>query len=109
LHSLKHALSLAGFTTVRVRHFSLRDNAQAFASSLFPQLDPMARKVCKLRHQAESLSFPSLALTASESVLRDILLEILYFGLVACSLPFAILESFLKRGSTLMIEARLHP
>ena len=42
-------LDHCGFEIVRRKHFSLRDNPAGLASSLAPGLDPMARRVRKVR------------------------------------------------------------
>ena len=46
---LEHLLEHCGFEVVRRKHFSLRDNPAGFASSIAPGLDPMARRVRKMR------------------------------------------------------------
>jgi SAM-dependent methyltransferase len=78
------------FDVVCVKHFSLRDNPAGFASSLAPALDPMARRVRRIRES------PALRLTK----------DFTYFGLLLAGLPFTILEALCRAGSTVMIEAR---
>jgi 2-polyprenyl-3-methyl-5-hydroxy-6-metoxy-1,4-benzoquinol methylase len=83
-------LDHCGFVPVRHKFFSLRDNPAGFASSLAPSLDPMARRVRKIP-EAGSLR---------------IVKDLVYFGLLAASLPFTLLEAACRAGSTVMIEAR---
>jgi SAM-dependent methyltransferase len=90
LRDLERLLAASGFETVRRKHFSLRDNPAGLASSLAPGLDPMARRV---RGEREA---PGVRL------LRDLM----YFSLVAASLPFAALEAACGAGATVMVEAR---
>lgn len=90
---LETLLDNYGFEVVRRKHFSLRDNPAGFATSLAPGLDPMVRRV---RQTPET---PRAALAKS----------LLYFALVAASLPFALMEAACRAGSTVMIEARKKP
>lgn len=83
-------LEYCGLEVVRRKHFSLRDNPAGLASSLAPGLDPMARRVRKMR----------------ESSALKLLKDILYFGLVLASLPFTLFEAACGAGSTIMLEAR---
>jgi SAM-dependent methyltransferase len=83
-------LAGAGFSVVRRKHFSLRDNPAGLATSLAPSLDPMARRV---RQRVES---PAVRIA------RDLV----YLGLTAAAVPFALLEAAFGRGSTIMLEAR---
>lgn len=83
-------LDRAGFEMVRVKHFSLRDNPAGLATSLAPWLDPVARRVRRIRE------------TQAVRLFKDLL----YFGLVSCCLPFTVLEAACRAGSTIMIEAR---
>jgi hypothetical protein len=75
---------------VRHKYFSLRDNPAGLATSLAPCLDPMARRVRGLR----------------EGPRVKLLKDLLYFCLVAASLPFTLLEAACHAGSTVMVEAR---
>jgi hypothetical protein len=86
-------LRRAGFRVRRVRHFSLRDNAAALVSSLFPALDPMSRKVRLLR---EGKTSRTLGFLVREAV---------YFGLLVLAQPFAALEAALGRGATVTVFA----
>jgi SAM-dependent methyltransferase len=83
-------LAKAGFSVIRRKHFSLRDNPAGLATSLAPSLDPMARRV---RQRVES---------PAARIARDLV----YFGLTAAAVPFALLEAAFGRGSTIMLEAR---
>lgn len=90
---LEKLLEQCGFEVIRRKHFSLRDNPAGFASSLAPGLDPMARRVRKLR----------------ESPVGKLAKDLLYFGLVLAALPFAVFEAACGAGSTIMVEARKKP
>jgi 2-polyprenyl-3-methyl-5-hydroxy-6-metoxy-1,4-benzoquinol methylase len=91
--AMQRLLAESGFRIRRTRHFNLRDNAPALASSLFPSLDPISRSVRqRRRNQAE---------TAPLSWLK----HALYLGAVLAAQPFAIAESAAGKGATIMIEA----
>ncbi len=83
-------LENAGFEVLRHKYFNLRDNPAAMATSLAPGLDPMARRVRRIR----------------ESTGIKVLKDALYMGLVAISLPFAVIEAICRAGATVMVEAR---
>jgi SAM-dependent methyltransferase len=83
-------LTKCGFEVLRHKHFSLRDNPAGLATSLAPGLDPMARRVR-----------PATGPAASQ-----LLMDLLYFALVAASVPFTLLEAGCHAGSTIMVEAR---
>jgi 2-polyprenyl-3-methyl-5-hydroxy-6-metoxy-1,4-benzoquinol methylase len=87
---LESLLEYCGFEVVRRKHFSLRDNPAGFASSIAPALDPMARRVRKVRESSGTKLFKDL----------------LYFGIVLASLPFTLFEAACGAGSTIMVEAR---
>ncbi|HLG96343.1 MAG TPA: class I SAM-dependent methyltransferase [Bryobacteraceae bacterium] len=87
---LERLLDGCGFTVVRRKHFSLRDNPAGFASSIAPYLDPMARRVRKTRE------------TAGAKLAKDLM----YFALVVAALPFTVAEAACGAGSTIMVEAR---
>jgi hypothetical protein len=74
---------------VREKHFSLRDNPACIASSIAPSLDPMSRRVW-----------------GGESRLGQLCKDLVYFGLVVASVPFALLEAACQAGSTVMFDAR---
>lgn len=83
-------LDHCGFEVLRHKHFSLRDNPTGMATSIAPDLDPMARR---LRHIGE---------TPRQRLLKDLA----YLALSAASLPFVLLEAACRAGSTIMVEAR---
>jgi hypothetical protein len=87
---LENLLEYCGLEVVRRKHFSLRDNPAGLASSLAPGLDPMARRVRKIRESG------ALKLTK----------DLLYFGITLASLPFTLFEAACGAGSTIMVEAR---
>jgi len=91
--SVQRLLSDSGFRVCRTRHFNLRDNAPALASSLFPSLDPIRRSVRQRRTNHQ------------EPVLLKWGRHALYLGAVAAACPFAIAESLAGVGATVMIEA----
>jgi SAM-dependent methyltransferase len=86
-------LGAAGFAVVRRKHFSLRDNPAGLASSLAPELDPMARRVRGFRETPRAKLGKDLA----------------YFALLTAAVPFTMLEAACGAGSTIMIEARKNP
>ncbi len=86
---LEQLIEGRGFRIGRRKHFSLRDNPAAAATSLVPALEPVSR-LTRLR----------------ESVPRRLTLDIVYFGLVLAALPFAVFEAALGRGATIMLEAQ---
>jgi SAM-dependent methyltransferase len=88
--SIQRLLRESGFEVRSIRHFNLRDNAPAFASSLVPSLDPVSRVARR---------------GGGESMPGALLRHGLYLGLVALSFPFAIAESAAGAGATVMIEA----
>jgi SAM-dependent methyltransferase len=87
---LEKLLVKAGFTPLRKKYFSLRDNPAGLATSIAPSLDPMARRV---REHTEG---------SSVRLAKDLL----YFTLVLASVPFAAVEAMAQAGSTIMIEAQ---
>jgi SAM-dependent methyltransferase len=87
---LENLLEYCGFEVVRRKHFSLRDNPAGFASSIAPGLDPMARRVRKIR----------------ESSSMKLVKDMLYFGILLAALPFTLFEAACGAGSTIMVEAR---
>ena len=90
---LENLLDAAGFQVLRRKHFSLRDNPAAFATSVAPGLDPMARRI---RRVAES---------ANVKLWKDLI----YFALVLAAVPFSVLEATCGAGASVMVEARLKP
>jgi SAM-dependent methyltransferase len=87
---VERLLESCGFEVMRRSFFSLRDNPAGLATSLAPGLDPMARRVRKVREGAASRLMKDLA----------------HFALAAASLPFAWTEAAFGAGSTVMMEAR---
>jgi SAM-dependent methyltransferase len=87
---VERLLKNMNFAVVRRSYFSLRDNPAGLATSLAPGLDPMARRVRKVREGSGSRLAKDLA----------------HFALVAAALPFALAEAALGAGSTVMMEAR---
>jgi SAM-dependent methyltransferase len=87
---VEELLEQCGFEVLRRKYFSLRDNPAGLASSLAPSLDPMARRVRRVKE------------SGGARLARDLA----YFALVVSSLPFTILEAAFRAGSTVMIEAR---
>jgi SAM-dependent methyltransferase len=83
-------LETSGFEEVRRSYFSLRDNPAGLATSLAPGLDPMARRVRKVREGAAARLVKDLA----------------YLALAAAALPFTLAEAACGAGSTVMMEAR---
>jgi len=83
-------LTRCGFEVLRHKHFSLRDNPAGLATTLAPGLDPMARRVRP----------------APDSIRPQLVMDLLYFALVAASVPFTVLEAWCQAGSTIMVEAR---
>lgn len=92
-YSLLHLLGRAGFRIHQRRHFSLRDNAPAIVSSMFPALDPMGRRV-RLERSGRS-----------ETRVRRMLLEALYLKLVLLAQLPARLEAAARRGGTVTVYA----
>jgi SAM-dependent methyltransferase len=90
--SLMGLLDATGFEVERVRHFNLRDNAPALASSLFPSLDPVSRAV---RRRSRGL----------ERGIGTWFRHLGYIAAVALSYPPTVVEAALGRGATLMVQA----
>ncbi len=78
-----------GFRVLRKKFFSLRDNPAGLATSLFPQLEPMSRRVRRVE----------------ESPAGRLLKDLLYLALVVAALPFTALEGAVGAGSTVLVEA----
>ncbi|MCU1275097.1 MAG: Methyltransferase type 11, partial [Bryobacterales bacterium] len=87
---LEKLLERSGFEIVRRKYFSLRDNPAGLATSVAPSLDPMARRIRQV----------------PESGWVRFLKNLAYFALVVAAIPFTLLESAFRAGSTVMIEAR---
>ena len=87
---LTRLLDQEGFTVVRTKHFSWRDNPAGLATSLVPALEPVARRVRGL----------------DRSPLQSLVKDAAYFALVLSALPFTLAEAAAGAGSTVMVEAR---
>ena len=83
-------LELCGYEIERRKLFSLADNPAGLATSLCPWLDPIVRRVRRVRESRH------LALLKST----------LYAALAAAATPFTLLEAASGAGSTIMIAAR---
>jgi len=88
---LEKLLDRGGFSVVRRKYFSLRDNPAGLASSIAPGLDPMARRV---RRVAES---------GGTRLAKDLV----YLAMVLASVPLTAIEAACGAGSTVMLEARV--
>lgn len=91
--SLLTLLERGGWEVGAIRYYSLRDNAAALVSSLFPALDPMSQRV---RALLDGRRRPRAAW----------LREGIYFGLTLASQPLAWLEAAVGRGATITVHAR---
>lgn len=87
---LEALLDSCGFEVVRRKHFSLRDNPSAFATSVAPGLDPALRP----------------ALAGPERPALKLMKSMLYMALVAAAIPFSALEAACRAGATVMLEAK---
>jgi 2-polyprenyl-3-methyl-5-hydroxy-6-metoxy-1,4-benzoquinol methylase len=87
---LEALLDFAGFEVTRRKYFSLRDNPAGLATSIAPNLDPMARHVRGIKE------------TAGWKLAKDLG----YLGLVIAALPLTAFEAACRAGSTVMFEAR---
>jgi 2-polyprenyl-3-methyl-5-hydroxy-6-metoxy-1,4-benzoquinol methylase len=92
-NSMLRLLEACGFEARRVRHFNLRDNAPALASSLLPSLDPVSRSIRQRRK------------SGSEAAVVAWMRHLMYLSLVFAAYPVAIIESAAGHGATIMIEA----
>lgn len=86
---LERLVEQSGFRITRRKHFSLRDNPAALATSLAPGLEPVSRRVRR-----------------SEGVGQRLALDLAYFALVVAALPLAAAEAAAGRGATIMLEAQ---
>jgi len=87
---LEALLDFCGFEVVRRKFFSLRDNPASLATSVVPGLDPAVRR----------------ARGGRENELASLLKTLLYLLFVAFAVPFTVIESACRAGSSVMIEAR---
>lgn len=88
--TLCHTLLRNGFRVVRQTQFSLRDNAPMLGRSLASGLYPPAR------------SARTGALSGAGSWIADLA----FLGITIASLPFALSESLVGRGATVMVHAK---
>lgn len=86
---LEELLEGCGFDVLRRKYFSLRDNPAGLATSLFPGLDPVARKLRGMQESHRMQLFKNL----------------LYFAVTVAATPFTLLEAAGAAGSTIMIDA----
>ena len=86
---LESLLDYCGFTVKRRKYFSLRDNPAGLATSLWPSLEPVARRVRGVE----------------EGRWAGLLKNVLYLALVAASAPLSAIEALAAAGSTVMLEA----
>ncbi len=86
---LEDLLDATGFEVRRRKFFSLRDNPTGLASSIWPALDPLARRVRRVR----------------ESTGVRLVKDLMYFALTLAATPFTLLEAAGAAGSTVMVEA----
>lgn len=89
--TLCHVLHDSGFRVVRKTHFSLRDNGPMLARSLVPWLYPPARSACKVHHKGA----------------RAWVADMGFLGLSVACLPLTLAESFVGRGASVMVCAKL--
>jgi SAM-dependent methyltransferase len=87
---LERLLESCGFTVLRRKYFSWRDNPASLATSITPGLDPMGRRTRRV----------------PESSAARIAKDLAYLALSAASVPFALVEAAAGAGATVMIEAR---
>ena len=86
---LEELLEGCGFEVLRRKYFSLRDNPAGLATSLCPDLEPVARRMRGVRESAGAQAFKSA----------------LFFALTIAAIPFTLLEAAGAAGSTIMIDA----
>ena len=87
---IESLLAESGFEVLRRAHFSLRDNPATLVSSVFPGLDPTARRLRGV----------------PETNLKRFWKDAAYYTLFAVGVPFTIFEASCHAGSTVMLEAR---
>jgi len=86
---LEALLADCGFTVLRRKFFSLRDNPAGLATSLCPSLEPVVRRVRGIQ----------------ESSAVRLLKDALYASLVAAAIPLTLVEAASGAGSTVIFEA----
>jgi 2-polyprenyl-3-methyl-5-hydroxy-6-metoxy-1,4-benzoquinol methylase len=90
--NLRTLLERNGFRVIRESHFSLRDNPAIPVMSLFPRLYPPSRRLIA---RGDSGARPWV----------NSLLDLAFLLLVVLTVPFAMLESLMQRGGTIVVEA----
>jgi SAM-dependent methyltransferase len=88
--SLIQLLERCGFSVVAVNHHCLRDNPTTLANSLVPRLYPPARIACG----------------GADHGFAALLANLGYLAVALACTPFAVLESLLQRGASVMVHAR---
>jgi 2-polyprenyl-3-methyl-5-hydroxy-6-metoxy-1,4-benzoquinol methylase len=91
--SIRRLILDCGFRIFRTRHFNMRDNAPALASSLLPSLDPISRRARQHRTGRR------------ESSTAAWVKHVAYAALVAGMYPFTVAEALFGAGGTVMVEA----
>lgn len=91
--NLPSLLERHGFAVGGIDHFSLRDNPAVLARSLSPRLYPPARRV-------------AVPLRGATRPLLNTLQDLAFLFLTALAIPPAMFESFLRRGASIVVEAR---
>ena len=86
---LESLLEGCGFTILRRKFFSLRDNPASLATSLCPRLEPVVRRVREI----------------NESNSVRLLKDALYASLVVAAIPLTLIEAASGAGATVMFEA----
>ncbi len=86
---LEALLDYCGFKVLRRKYFSLRDNPAGLVTSLWPSLEPVARRVRGIK----------------EGRWAGLLKNLLYLSLVTAATPVSALEALAAAGSTIMFEA----
>src|SRR5690606_41148891 len=82
--------ALPSCPTRRSSDLSLRDNPAGLATSLCPDLEPVARRMRG----------------ATESAGAQVLKSALFFALTVAAIPFTLLEAAGAAGSTIMIDRK---
>ena len=85
---LEELLDASGFEVRRRKFFSLRDNPAGLATSIWPALEPVTRRVRGVR----------------ESLTLRLLKDFTFFALTVAATPFTLLEAAGAAGSTVMLE-----
>ncbi len=89
-HDLELLLDCCGFEVVRRKHFTWGRNPVDFAASLAPGLHPALRR----------------ARGVQEGPVLKLARHILFLALTGIAVPFTLIESACRAGSTVLLEAR---